>query len=63
MLPINRSKVSANMFADKGTTVYEFVRNSLYHNSMQFRTCSTGKGSLKHMLKALSLVYNSILEF
>ena len=31
-------KVSTNIFLDKGTAVYEFIRNLLSHNCMHFRT-------------------------
>lgn len=63
ILPIICSKISANIFVDKGTTVHEFVRNLLYHNSMHLRTWSTGKGSPQQTLKPLSLACQSILEF
>lgn len=62
-LPITGSKISANVFVDKGTTVQEFIRNLLSHNSTHCRTWSTGKESIQQMLKALSLAYESVLEF
>ena len=59
ILSIMRSKISTNVFVDKGTAVRE-LRNSLSQNSMHFRTWSTVQ-SLQTLM-ALSLAYASVLE-
>ena len=61
ILSIMRSKISTNVFVDKGTAVRE-LRNSLSQNSMHFRTWSTGEESILQTLTALSLAYASVLE-